>query len=170
MNAAINSLDELLTHAHALEHEAVERYEELAGQMEVHNKPELAQLFHKMAALEQQHVDKVKSLAGGQPRRLAPWDYSWQTEESPESVPVGGGHYRMNPYQALSLVLASEERAESFFSGVATHTTDPVVRETATQFALEEKQHAELLREWLTRYPKPAADWNQDLDDPVSQE
>jgi rubrerythrin len=170
MNPAITTLDELLTHAHVLEIEAVERYEELAGQMEVHNKPELAVLFRKMAAIEQQHVDKVKALAGGQPRRLAPWDYTWQTAESPESVPVGQGHYRMNPHQALTLVLASEERAEAFFAGVAEQATDPVVRETATQFAVEEKQHAELLREWLARYPKPAEDWHQDLDDPVAQE
>jgi len=102
MNQSINTLDELLVHAHELEREAVERYEELAGQMEVHNQPELAELFHKMAAIEQQHVDKVESLAGSQPRPLAPWDYQWQTPESPESVPVGQGHYRMNPHQALT--------------------------------------------------------------------
>lgn len=79
MNLVINTLDELLAHAHELEREAVERYEDLADQMEVHNQPELAELFHKMAAIEQQHVDKVESLAGSQPRPLAPWDYQWQT-------------------------------------------------------------------------------------------
>ena len=61
MNQSINTLDELLVHAHELEREAVERYEELAGQMEVHNQPELAELFHKMAAIEQLHVDKVEN-------------------------------------------------------------------------------------------------------------
>ena len=45
MNLVINTLDELLAHAHELEREAVERYEELADQMEVHNQPELAKLF-----------------------------------------------------------------------------------------------------------------------------
>ena len=99
MNLVINTLDELLAHAHDLEREAVERYEDLAGQMEVHNKPELKSCS-KMAAIEQQHVDKVESHAGGQPRPLAPWDYQWQTPESPESVPVGQGHYWMNPHQA----------------------------------------------------------------------
>lgn len=170
MKHAIKTLDELLTHAHALEKEAVERYEELAGQMEVHNKPELAELFYKMADIERQHVDKVESLAGGQPQPIAPWDYHWQTLESPESVPVGQGHYQMNPHQALTLVLACEERAATFFAEVAKHANDRVMRETATQFAAEETQHAELLKEWLTRYPKPEADWQQDLDDPISQE
>jgi rubrerythrin len=167
---AITNLDELLTHAHVLEMEATERYEELAGQMEVHNNAELAELFHKMAAIEQQHVDKVQMLAGGQPRRLAPWDYQWHDAESPESVPVGQGHYRMTPHQALTMMLACEERAYAFFADVADHTDDPVLRETATQFADDEKHHAELLREWLPRYPEPAADWQVDLDEPVSQE
>ncbi len=170
MKHAINTLDELLAHAHILESEAVERYEDLADQMEVHNKPQLAELFHKMAAIERLHVDKVEALAGGQPERYAPWDYHWQTPESPESVPIGQGHYRMNPHQALTLMLACEERAEAFFAGVVKTAADPVTRETAAQFAAEEKQHAELLREWLARYPKPEADWQEDLDDPVSQE
>ena len=170
MNQAISTLDAFLTHAHELEREAVERYEDLAEQMEVHNKPELAELVRKIAAIEQQHVDKVEGLAGGQPRTFAPWDYQWQTPESPESIPVGQGHYRMNPHQALSLVLACEERAEAFFANVAENTSDPAVRESALQFAAEEREHAELLKVWLARYPEPKADWWQDLDDPISQE
>lgn len=170
MSHAAYTLDELLAHAHALEKEAVERYEDLAGQMEAHNRPELAEMFRKMVAVEQVHVDKVEALAGGQPERFAPWDYRWQTLEAPESVPIGQGHYRMSPYQALTLMLACEQRAEAFFVGAAETADDPAVRETAAQFAAEEKQHADLLKEWLTRYPQPQADWREDLDDPVSQE
>ncbi|HPE71921.1 MAG TPA: ferritin family protein, partial [Candidatus Competibacter sp.] len=73
-------------------------------------------------------------------------------------------------HQALTLVLACEERAEAFFAELAESTSDPAVREMAVQFAAEEKQHAELLKEWLARYPEPKADWWQDLDDPVAQE
>lgn len=170
MKHTINTLDELLAHAYVLENEAVERYEELAAQMEVHNRPEITELFRKMAAIERLHVDKVETLTGGQPDRLAPWDYHWQTPESPESVPIGQGHYRMNPHQALTLMLGCEERAYAFFAGVAETASDPVLKETAAQFAADELQHAELLKEWLSRYPEPKADWQEDLDDPVSQE
>ncbi len=171
MNVAIGTLEELLAHAHTLESEAVERYEELAEQMDVHNSPELADLFRKMAAVEQNHVDKVESLAADVPLpRLAPWDYRWQNPEGPETVPIGQGHYRMTPYQALSLVLACEERAYAFFDSVARQNPDPLIQSTAVLLAEEERQHAELLRQWLARYPEPEGDWQLDLDEPVSQE
>ncbi len=171
MSATIQTLEALLAHAHALESEAVERYEELAEQMEAHNNPELAGLFHQMAAIERKHVDKVEQLAVAvELPRLAPWDYHWPTAEAPESVPVGQSHYRLTPYHALSLMIACEERAQRFFEAVAHDQTDLMVRATAGRMAEEERQHAELLQQWRHRYPEPAADWNVDLDEPVSQE
>ena len=167
----INTLEELLAHAHALESEAVERYEELAEQMEAHNNPELAELFQKMAAVERKHVDKVEHLAGDNTLpRLAPWEYRWQSAESPESVPVGQSHYRLTPYQALSLMIACEERAQAFFAEVACTSPESTLRTMAAQMAQEETQHAELLRQWRNRYPEPEPGWEVDLDEPVSQE
>jgi len=171
MNVAISTLEELLAHAHALESEAVERYEELAEQMEVHNNPELAELFHKMAAIERKHVDQVTNIATTMPLpRLAPWDYRWEEPEAPETIPVGQGHYRMTPFQALALMIACEERAQAFFTNVASHNRDLVVREMAVKLAGEEQYHADLLREWQSRYPQPETDWQSDLDEPISQE
>lgn len=71
MTATIDTLPELLAYARALESEAVERYEDLAEQMETHHNLELAELFRKMAAIEQQHVDQVQTLAAAAP--LPPW-------------------------------------------------------------------------------------------------
>jgi rubrerythrin len=171
MNTTITTVEELLAHAHALESEAVERYEELAEQMEVHNNPELAELFHKMATIERKHVDKVDHITGGrQLPRLAPWDYRWQDPEAPETVPVGQGHYQMGAYQALSLAIACEEKAYAFFASLAHQHQDPLVHTLAVQLAEEEKHHIELLRQWQIRYPEPGADWQTDLDEPVSQE
>jgi len=50
---------ELLAHAKAMESEALERYLELAEQMEVHHNPEVAELFRKMARVERKHVEKI---------------------------------------------------------------------------------------------------------------
>lgn len=171
MSAPIQTLEDLLAHALALESEAVERYEEMAEQMEAHNNPELAELFHKMAAIERKHVDNVEQLAVDvELPRLAPWDYRWQTAESPESAPIGQSHYRLTPYHALSLMIDCEERAQRFFEGVAQDQTNPVLRVAAGHMAAEERRHAELLRQWRNRYPEPAADWDIDFDEPVSQE
>lgn len=167
----ISTLEELLAHAHTLESEAVERYEEMAEQMEVHNSPELTELFQKMAAVERKHVDKVEHLAGDSALlHLAPWEYRWQSAESPESVPVGQSHYRLTPYQALSLMIACEERAQAFFAEVARSNPESTLRTMATQMAEEEAHHAELLRQWRSRYPEPEPGWEVDLDEPVSQE
>lgn len=171
MTTAIRTLDELLVHADALEREAVERYEELADQMAVHNQPEVAELFRNMAAIEGQHVNKVTELAAGRELpRLAPWEYRWPTLEAPESVPVGQGHYRMNVRQALELMLACEERARDFFAEVVRDCPDPAARATAATLAADEQRHAQLLREWLTRYPELSTIWQVDLDEPTAQE
>ncbi len=170
MTATIDTLPELLAYARALESEAVERYEELAEQMAVHHNHELAELFRKMAAIEQQHVDQVDTLAAATPLpRLAPWDYQWNNPEAPETIAFDQSHYRLTPYQALTLMLAGEERAGAFFAGVARQTGSEAVRDLAVRLAAEEQQHAEQLRQWLTRYPEPAPDWDVDLDEPVPQ-
>jgi rubrerythrin len=168
----IATLDELLAHAHGLELEAVERYQELADQMIVHNQPELVELFQTMARVEGLHVDKVRDLATGRELpRIAPWEYRWSTLESPESVPIGRERYRMTPRQALELVLAGEERAHGFFAEVANSSPDPAARQTAAELAEEERQHAVLLREWLARYPAGTDSREPlDLDEPVEQD
>jgi rubrerythrin len=168
----ITTLDELLAHAHGLELEAVERYQELADQMSVHNQPELVELFQTMARVEGLHVDKVRALAADRELpRVAPWEYRWPTLESPESVPIGRERYRMTPRQALELVLAGEERAYDFFAGVAHACPDPAARQTAAELAEEERQHAVLLHEWLARYPAETDSQQPlDLDEPVEQD
>lgn len=167
----IRTLEELLAHAHTLESEAVERYEELAGQMEVHNNRDMAELFRKMANIERKHVDAVETLAADvELPRLAPWDFRWKNIESPEAVPVGESHYLISPNHALSLMLACEERAFAFFDSVARESADVLLQATAAKLAEEEKEHISLLKEWQTRYPEPEEDWWLDLDEPVSQE
>ncbi|MEZ5584707.1 MAG: ferritin family protein [Candidatus Competibacteraceae bacterium] len=97
--------------------EATERYGELAEQMEVHNNPELAGLFRKMAAIEQQHVDKGEN--AGRAASRAAWPLgiiSGMMPAKSPSVPVGQGHYRMSPHEALMLMLSCEERAFAFLT------------------------------------------------------
>ncbi|MBL8252611.1 MAG: ferritin family protein [Candidatus Competibacter sp.] len=170
--SAIATLEELLAHAHNLELEAVERYQELADQMVVHNQPDLVELFRTMVRVESLHVDKVRDLAADRELpRLAPWGYRWSTLESPESVPIGGESYGMTPRRALELVLASEERAYAFFAGVADSSSDLAVHQAATELAEEERQHAALLRGWLARYPAEADSREPlDMDEPVEQD
>jgi rubrerythrin len=168
--AVIGSVAELLAYSHVLESDAAERYEELAGQMDAHNNPELAELFRKMAAIEAKHIAKVDEMAEEvELPSMSAWDYRWLDPESPETTPIGKTHYRMTPHHALQLMLQNEERAVAFFTEVSRRTDDAQVRAMAEELAEEERHHIELLSDWIARYPEPSAGWEEDLDDPVSQ-
>ena len=56
----ISSTEELLAYSLAMETEAVERFNGLAEQMEMHHNYEVAELFHKLAKIEGLHIDNVK--------------------------------------------------------------------------------------------------------------
>lgn len=173
LDATISSREILLAHAMAIESEAVERFEELADQMEVHHNPEVALFFRKMAAIEGKHVDNVEALQGDtELPHIAPWDLSWGADESPEG-PLHNDevHYLMTPHHAIQLAIQGERRAADFFTMVSEDERAPAdVRELAGKLAGEELEHIRLLREWLARYPVPDPGWQEDPDPPVVQE
>lgn len=164
----IETVAELLAHAHAMESEAYDRYLDLAEQMEVHNNAEVAELFRKMANVELAHVQKILERIGDMALpRLSPWEYSWLGQDSPESATAADAHYMMTPYHALQLALRAEQQAQAFYAQVVSTSRDDAVRELARELADEEREHVELVQAWLTRYPKPEADWDDDLDPPT---
>ena len=57
--AASREESEFLARAWAMEVEAAERYAMLADAMEEHNNPEVAELFRKLARIEQLHADGI---------------------------------------------------------------------------------------------------------------
>jgi rubrerythrin len=163
----IESVDDLLARAYAMEVEAAERYQEFAGQMERHNNLEVAALFHRLAGYEQKHADSiaVDLKTRGVDLRTAV-ALSNPHEEGIETPPPESLHYLMTPFHALEIALASEVRAVDFFSGLLGSTTDPAVRGVAQEFAREETEHVELIRAWLAKVEKPSADWAEDPDEP----
>ncbi len=167
----IDNVATLLAHAHAMEADAVDRYQMLAAQMEVHNNPELAAFFAKMAAIEAKHVVRVDAMAEEfELPRLRAWDYQWTDAEGPETTGFARVTYRLTPNQALGLAMENEKRAVAFFTDVARLSNDEAVRAMAEQLAAEERHHVELLIAWTDRYPVRPGDAIEDLDDPVGQE
>ncbi|HZQ61247.1 MAG TPA: ferritin family protein [Casimicrobiaceae bacterium] len=160
------TLDDFMAQAIAMEHEAALRYEELADTMETHNNVEVAQLFRRMAAIERKHAAELMSQMGWSAAPVAPGTI-WERDggEGPESVASDSVHYLMQPYHALQLALANEQRAVQFFADLAV-STDGVVRHAARTLEAEEREHVALVKEWLARVPKPAEDWAEDPDPP----
>jgi len=167
----ISDVEELLAHALNIEREAAERYADLADQMDVHNNHEVAELFRKLAAIEAKHIGNVEALGNGRELpHIPPWEYQWDSTESPEAPPNDDAHYLMTPYHALSLALAAERRAAKFFARVAETATQEDVCQMAKQLRDEEEEHVRLVEQWLSRYSKPENGWNDDPDPPSAHE
>ena len=160
-----------LAHALALETEAAERYAELADVMEVHNNPEVAELFRQMSEFSHLHAASVRQRAAGHHLpKLHSWDYRWNTPEPPEVGAPEGTHYLMTPWHALTFALDNERRGHDYYADSAAGSDDPELRRLASDFAAEESEHVATLERWLERIPQPATDWADDPDPPQSLE
>jgi len=166
--AGIASIDELMAYAYALEQEASERYSEFADAMETHNNREVAELFRKLARIENRHAEQVLEEMGWTSPPAAPHGgYKWEGFEAPESGEVTELHYLMQPYHALQIALHNEKRARVFFEGLVKQARNAKVRKAAEEMAGEEAEHVQLIEDWLKRTPKPDTDWAVDPDPPV---
>lgn len=165
------NIAELLAHALALEAEATERYAELAEVMHTHNNPDAAELFTRMAGIEQLHVDEIRrQISQRGLTDLPSTPYRWVGLEGPETTDYAGLHYLMTPRQALSLALLNEQRARDYYAHIAENSSDPEVVEFARELAEEEREHVQWVEQWLERIPQTEADWDQDDDPPILQD
>ena len=159
------TLAELMAVALEMESEAAQRYAEFADAMETHNNLEVAALFRKMANIETGHAQAIMSEMGWReppPSR----GFGATVFEGPETPRLEDVHYLMQPYHALSIALACEERAERFYAQLAGTVDVESVREAARVLQGEEREHVELIRAWMSKVEKPADDWFVDPDPP----
>jgi rubrerythrin len=168
---SIRTTEELLAYSLAMETEAVERFNDLAEQMETHHNYDVADLFRKLARIEGLHIDNVKrASAGKQLPELLAWEYEWEGGESPEGGAMEDAHYLMQPWHAIELAMQGEKRALAFFRNVADTAGDEALRKMAQELAGEEEEHVALLQKWQERFPKPDKGWDVDLDPPAMLE
>ena len=155
------TLPEFLAHAIALEHEAAERYLELADMMEAHRNDPVSALFRDMVRYSQlHHASIVERAAGVALPALRSWQYRWT--QPPEAGGDEAFDPLLDPYNALRYARENEARAMEYYSIVGLNTSDPEVRRLAAEFAAEETEHVEALDDWLARTPRPSAPWRDD--------
>jgi len=168
---AIDSVEELLAHAYMIEIDATDRYLMLADQMEVHNNPELAALFRKLASHEEHHAQEILEQAKGlNMPELKPSEYKWGDFEGPEAAEIDEAHYLMTPWHALQMALGAEKRAFAFFDRLVATAKDDEMKKWAAEFRSEEAEHVRLVEDLLKRHPEPEKDWDEDPDPPVFPE
>jgi len=167
MSTMPRTLEDFMAQALAMEREAVERYTEFADAMEMHNNREVATMFRTMAGYEGKHAEQIMAEMGWKEAPEPPaGGFGWSGFEAPETVPIDEVHYLMQPWHALQLALAAEQRAEAFFGELAKAATTESVRRAALELQAEEREHVELVRAWLEKVPTPDGDWANDPDPP----
>jgi rubrerythrin len=141
----VSSTAELFAMAHAMEHEAGRRYDDLAARMRRGGQQGLADLFSFLAGIERKHAVRIQEqsmriaghAAANVPARL----------ELPENFDEEAASSQLlTPYLALAIAVRNEERAFSFYCYIAAHTRDDDVRVLAEELARDELDHATLLR------------------------
>ncbi len=70
----------------------------------------------------------------------------------------------MTPCHALQMALKAEQNAFAFYDRLAQTATDPEIKQLATEFAEEEREHVELVLKELEKHPPPDKDWSHDPD------
>ncbi len=161
------TLTDFMAQAWEMEIEAAQRYSDFADAMEIHNNLEVAAMFRTMANYETKHADEIMATMGwSEAPPVTRRDGAWPGYEGPETTPGDEVHYLMQPWHALRLALAAEERAERFFAELVRIAPNKAVRDAARELQAEEQEHVALVRAWMKKVPKPDRDWALDPDPP----
>jgi rubrerythrin len=161
----ITDLDTFLVYSITLEEEAAERHDELADMMGVHNNPEVAATFRKLAHYSRLHAQEIRDHAKGRALPvIAPWDFGWEGMEGPETGDIAAVNYLMNNAQALQLAMDNERRAFDFYDQISCESQLPEVAAMAAEFAAEEKEHLGMLQVWLDKVDACADEQPIDFD------
>ena len=120
--------------------------------MGVHNNPEVAATFRKLAHYSRLHAQEIRDHAKGRDLPvIAPWDFGWEDMEGPETGDLSSVNYLMNNAQALQLAMGNEQRAFDFYDQISRESQVPEITAMAAEFAVEEKEHLGLLQEWIDK-------------------
>jgi len=151
----MTDLPTFLAYSVVMEEEAAERHDELADVMDVHNNPDVAATFRKLAHYSRLHAREIREQSATlELPKIAPWDFEWEGGEPPETADSDEVHYLMNRAQALRLAMENEQRAHDFYAEISREAPNAEVRKLAAEFAAEEREHLDLLIAWREKIPE----------------
>lgn len=142
-----------LSRAYTMELQATERYMQFAEQLETRGDREVATVFRKLAEIEARHARRILGELGRPNPPALTQAFAWEGSEGPETAPADSLRHPMQPYHALETALRCELRAQKYFENIASGAAR--VLAAAKEMATEEREHAKLIRDWLSRVPRP---------------
>jgi rubrerythrin len=157
----IGSIAELYAHALAVEREAAARYAELAEFMADRDNAPVAELFSRLAQIEEEHADAIVARARDLDLpALEPFEHTWFDAGPPETVAHEFVFRLMSPHDALKVALEAERRARAYFEEVFAAAADPDLKTLAASMIQEEQQHIDWVERALAAAPDPNIDWD----------
>lgn len=130
---------ELYADAIAIEQEAAKRYAELGEHMAGCGNHAVAALFRMLSRRDAEHLAELRGRASGMALPALDADHSWRTSGC------------QSQRDALCAALEAEKAAHAFFAQAARVADDPEGRALASEMALEEAHHEELIQRLLER-------------------
>jgi rubrerythrin len=150
IHVRVDSTDDLMAVAEALEHEAAARYRALSARMARQGDNELATQFEVLAGMEDRHAsqigDRCETLFGHRPDLAR---VKWETPPGFDEDEARGAE--ISAYRALAFAVRNEERAFAFYSYLSAEAKHDGIRALAEELAHDELQHAALLRQYRRR-------------------
>ena len=137
--AAVESMDELLAIAYAMEQEAIAGYSELAERMRREGRPDMVPVFERLIGEESEHLGNVvhwsERICSRKPDLTK---LKWQPAEMFDDEGAGTvAPELLSAYRAFSMAVRNEERAFLFWTYVAAQADRDRLREAAEQMARE---------------------------------
>jgi rubrerythrin len=148
----MDNLQLFLVHAIELERDAARRYEDLTAAMHTAGNTEVERFFKKMAQFSRRHLKEAMERGGFHNLpTLAPDEWQWPDGCSPETANWGGVDGLIDANTAMQLALEAEQLGYTYYRTLATGSDDVEVRRAAQEFADEEADHVDQLKEWIAR-------------------
>jgi rubrerythrin len=138
------TLRDALDLAILMEEEARQRYAEFSKVVGGRYQGDAADVFRLMASYEQKHGEQLaarrRSLFQDQPSKMR-----LEMLDDAEAPDRGAPRVFMSARDAMTVAIASEEKAFEFFDGALRTVTDPSVRALFEELRAEEAEHRKLL-------------------------
>ncbi len=149
----MQSVEEFLAYAIALESEAADRFGQLADAMDACGNREVGKLFRRLADYSRLHLADARARSGFRAMpTMSAGDFAWPGLESPETAAIWAADPFIGREQALDIALEAETSSQDYYRSVFEATEDPEIRVLAEEFAMEESEHVAELRKWIAAH------------------
>jgi len=148
----IDSLDQFLMFAVQVEEDAAIHFEKLSSNMEACGNADVGALFRQLAGYSRLHLAEAKARSQAHAVTAPlPAKSAWPSNETPERTTLWAGDPALTRLDALKAALQGERRGYEFYYAVAGTNVNPEIRKAAREFVLEEAQHVDTLKLWISK-------------------